>query len=87
LDIAPVVSQKTTPEEILAALPEPALAKAESQLRRAWNLLPPSKQVALEDEQVRWLQIEENSKGEVKLRMLRERTMELLKKMNRRSPL
>jgi hypothetical protein len=63
----------------MASVSSDGLEQAESQLRRAWNLLPAWKQAKLQDEQRRWTEIKDGSSDQVKLDMIRKRTIYLLK--------
>jgi hypothetical protein len=57
----------------------PTIERAESQLRRAWNLLSPTRKATLRYEQERWTEIKDSSNGQIKLQMIRDRILYLLK--------
>jgi hypothetical protein len=78
---------QTVPNATVNTIPDqqnPALAKAESQLRRAWNLLPPWKKQSLVNAQDDWNRVYDNSSDEAKLSVIRDRTLYLLNEGNKK---
>jgi hypothetical protein len=69
---------KTLPAPVDLPVVPPDLARAESQLRRAWNLLPIRKQELLRDEQQQFAERLDAASDQKKLRMITERTIYLL---------
>jgi hypothetical protein len=81
--------QSRTSEVVIEQTPKdlqsnPVLAKAESQLRRAWNLLSPQQKESLNDGQELWIRVYDNSSDEAKLSLIRDRTLYLLNEGNKK---